>query len=37
VISEDAVVALAYGVTYGLIIWYALRLHFRYRRLTRRD
>jgi hypothetical protein len=34
--SEDAVVTLAYSVTYGVIGWYALRLHLRYRRLTRR-
>ena len=36
-IGEDAVVAMAYAVTYGLIVWYALRLRFRYRRLTKRD
>lgn len=34
--SEDAVVTLAYSVTYGVIAWYALRLHLRYRRLQRR-
>jgi hypothetical protein len=34
--SETAVVTLAYAVTYGLIVWYAARLHFRHRRLTRR-
>jgi hypothetical protein len=35
--SEDAVVTLAYSVTYGIVLWYAVRLHFRHRRLTRRD
>jgi hypothetical protein len=34
--SENAVVTLAYSVTYGVIAWYALRLHLRYRRLHRR-
>lgn len=34
--SETAVVVVAYTVTYGLIVWYAARLHFRYRRLNRR-
>jgi hypothetical protein len=34
--SEDAVVTLAYSVTYGIVLWYAVRLHFRHRRLNRR-
>jgi hypothetical protein len=34
--SENAVVTLAYSVTYGLIAFYAIRLHLRYRRLTRK-
>lgn len=35
--GEDTVVGLAYATTYGLILWYAIRLHLRSRRLTRRD
>jgi hypothetical protein len=35
--GEDTVVALAYGVTYGLIVWFAIRLQLRYRRLARTD
>jgi len=34
--GEDAVVTAAYAVTYGLVLWYAARLHFRHRRLTHR-
>ena len=33
--GEAAVVNLAFLATYGLIIWYAARLHFRHRRLSR--
>lgn len=36
-IGEDTVVALAYAATYGLILWFALRIHLRYRRLARQD
>lgn len=36
-IGEDTVVALAYGATYGLILWFAIRLNVRYRRLVKRD
>ena len=35
--SEDTVVALAYGVTYGMIVWFAIRIQLRYRRLARTD
>lgn len=35
--GEDTVVVLAYGATYSLILWYAIRLVLRYRRLIRRD
>lgn len=35
--GEDTVVALAYGATYGLILWFALRLNLRYRRLAKED
>ncbi len=33
--GEAAVVNLAFLVTFGIILWYAARLHLRYRRLTR--
>jgi hypothetical protein len=33
--GEAAVVNLAFVVTFGIILWYATRLHFRQRRLTR--
>lgn len=33
--SEAAVVNLAFIVTFGLILWYAARQHFRYRWLSR--
>ena len=33
--GEAAVVNLAFIVTFGIILWYATRLHLRYRRLTR--
>ncbi|MGQ0849338.1 MAG: hypothetical protein ACT4OP_09515 [Actinomycetota bacterium] len=33
--DEAAVVGAAYLLTYGLIVWYALALHRRHRRLTR--
>ena len=35
--GEQTVVALAYAATYGLVIWYAIRLQLRYRRLNRQD
>jgi hypothetical protein len=34
-VSESAVVALAYVLTYGLIAWYCWRLFFRLRNLRR--
>ena len=33
--GEAAVVNLAFVVTFGIILWYAVRLHFRHRRLIR--
>lgn len=33
--GEAAVVNLAFVVTFGIILWYATRMHFRHRRLTR--
>ncbi|CAN5302232.1 hypothetical protein BH18ACT5_BH18ACT5_00170 [soil metagenome] len=30
--SETAVVGIAYGVTYGLLLWYSIRLLLRLRR-----
>lgn len=35
--GEHTVVALAYIATYGLVLWYAIRLYLRYRRLNRLD
>jgi hypothetical protein len=34
--GEATVVNLAFGVTFGMIAWYAGRLHMRYRRIIRR-
>jgi CcmD family protein len=33
--GEAAVVNLAFAMTFGIIVWYAARLHFRHRRLSR--
>ena len=33
--GEASVVNLAFAVTFGIILWYATRMHFRHRRLTR--
>ena len=33
--GEAVVVNVAFTVTFGIILWYAARLHLRYRRLTR--
>lgn len=34
--GEAAVVNLAFAVSFGLVAWYAGRLHIRYRRLVKR-
>ena len=33
--GEAAVVNVAFIVTFGIILWYATRMHLRHRRLTR--
>ena len=33
--AEAAVVNVAFIVTFGIILWYAMRMHLRHRRLSR--